>query len=234
MDTPNATSSLESAAGLTPLDSPVGRILFPSGPVPVPVSLSQWPDDGEGLRTIGIFGQTSVDSSCVRSLRLSWVSRLAERLGTLGSTEWHLTWRKRHTPAGRVIFQLAPSTRRTYEIDCTAWPTPANRDWKGDYPRFYKKPTGMCLPLAVRLTGWATPDVPNGGQISGNLKDIGRKKDGSKSQVGLGNQARLTITGKNRTGYSLGHKGWEIRQVFGGLNPNHSRWLMGYPIGWLD
>jgi hypothetical protein len=42
-----------------------------------------------------------------------------------------MTWKPKATPAGRLLFQLAPSVRRTGETGSGLWPTPSagdNRD----------------------------------------------------------------------------------------------------------
>lgn len=44
----------------------------------------------------------------------------------------------------------------------------------------------------VRLTAWKTPCVPNGGRISGNAEDLGKHRDGTKAQIGLENEAKLS------------------------------------------
>lgn len=41
----------------------------------------------------------------------------------------------------------------------------------------------------VRLAGWKTPCVPNGG---GNTQDLGKHRDGTKAQIGLENEAKLS------------------------------------------
>ncbi len=62
----------------------------------------------------------------------------------------------------------------------------------------------------VRLTAWKTPCVPNGGRISGNQTDIGKHQDGTKAQIGLENEARLsgwtTPQAHDQTGRSKGQK----------------------------
>jgi hypothetical protein len=121
----------------------------------------------------------------------------------------------------------------------TAWTTPQKHDAqeKGSADRVRRHGTQHgCANLQdeVCLTAWATPNVPNGGRISGNPEDIGKKRDGSKDQVGLENQARLAVFGREPIGYLLGPNGWEIVPAFGQLNPAHSRWLMGLPPVFCD
>jgi hypothetical protein len=60
------------------------------------------------------------------------------------------------------------------------------------------------------LAGWKTPCVPNGGRISGNKTDIGKHRDGTKAQIGLENEAKLsgwtTPQAHDVTGRSLHQK----------------------------
>lgn len=120
----------------------------------------------------------------------------------------------------------------------TGWGTPNARDHFPAHSEGYiagKKADGhgmQNLNDQVQLSGWATPNVPNGGRISGNAEDIGKKRDGTKAQIGLENQAKLTATGPGQTGCLLGPNGWETFQACGQLNPAHSRWLMGLPPAW--
>ena len=86
----------------------------------------------------------------------------------------------------------------------------------------------------VRLAAWKTPCVPNGGRISGNHQDLGKHRDGTKAQIGLENEARLTAFGETPIGFLLGPNGWEIVPASGQLNAAHSRWLMGLPRVWDD
>ncbi len=55
--------------------------------------------------------------------------------------------------------------------------------------------SGTSLTQVARMAGWKTPCVPNGGRISGNAEDIGKHQDGTKAQIGLENEAKLTAWG---------------------------------------
>ncbi len=48
------------------------------------------------------------------------------------------------------------------------------------------------LQVMAQLTAWKTPCVPNGGRIRGNATDIGKHQDGTKAQIGLENEAKLS------------------------------------------
>ena len=75
----------------------------------------------------------------------------------------------------------------------SGWGTPAARDWKsGEASQETLDKNARPLSEQAVLAGWKTPCVPNGGRISGNLTDIGKHQDGTKAQVGLENEAKLS------------------------------------------
>lgn len=91
------------------------------------------------------------------------------------------------------------------------WPTPAARDWKsGEASQDTLDKNARPLSEQAVLAGWKTPCVPNGGRISGNQADIGKHRDGTKAQIGLENEAKLsgwtTPQAHDTTGRSLGQK----------------------------
>lgn len=93
----------------------------------------------------------------------------------------------------------------------TAWGTPAARDWKsGDASQETMDKNARPLNELAMLAGWKTPCVPNGGRISGNTSDIGKHQDGTKAQIGLENEAKLsgwtTPQAHDETGRSKGQK----------------------------
>src|SRR5208283_826912 len=86
----------------------------------------------------------------------------------------------------------------------------------------------------TELTGWPTPTKGNadGSQMAKDASPTGVRPDGSKATVALpaiaqlAGPARLTASGILQTGSTA-----ETTNR-GQLNPEHSRWLMGLPIGW--
>lgn len=122
------------------------------------------------------------------------------------------------------------------DVAMCGWATPQSRDHFPAHTDEYvasKMAQGhgmQNLNDQVTLTGWATPNVPNGGRISGNPED----KDGTKAQIGLENQARLTASGPGPIGYLLGRNGWEIVPASGQLHPAFSLWLQGLPAVFWD
>jgi|ERR1700722_214346 len=158
-DSPSAISSPASASGPTPYASPDGPTTVLSGPAPVPVKASRSRAKRKALPTSDIFGQTGSGLSPSAALALSLASNLRRKTHLLGSTLFNLTWKVRITPAGRSIFALRASARRTSDSGFTSWPTP-NTPSGG--PNSKSTPTytgGMDLDGAVTLASWPTPNT---------------------------------------------------------------------------
>jgi hypothetical protein len=108
---------------------------------------------------------------------------------------------------------------------------------------------GICLSdlaMVAQLAGWAAPNVPNGGRTT-NTSNY--REDGSKRQVDLrrgdpeGTLRKLSgslakdvhrFLGSGLTGILFCVESQTIQTVAasGVLNPEHSRWLMGYQAAW--
>lgn len=166
LDTPNATSSPESACGPTPCVAPDGPTTSPSGPALALASLSARQARQKGLLTSGTYGQRGSTSS--KSVRLGWSlgNRLRPVTDSLGSTLFRLTWKERATPAGRLICALRASVRRTSGNAYTSWPTPRtptggaeSAERKQELGR--TKSGGGDLQAAVKLVliPWRTPSA---------------------------------------------------------------------------
>ena len=119
-------------------------------------------------------------------------------------------------------------------VTLTGWPSPQSRDWKsGETGGVPLDHNARPLSEIAVLAGWATPNVPNGGRISGNPSDIGKKRDGTKAQIGLENQARLT--GWATPTKADGERGSES-YCRGNLTLLGQAWLTAFgpgPIGYL-
>ena len=179
---PSTTSSLGLEDGRMPPVSPDGQTNFFSLLEVAPASRSPSQEKDWEPMMSGTFGPTLIGSSKVLDRPSSWESKLAVRLGMLGSTESLLIWKDKATPQGRSIYQLAQSTPRTVETDCTGWPTPTTRDHKGGYRggRIRNgKISNDTLDVAVQHTAtalWPTTaaDMTTGVMRSGLLDQTGK------------------------------------------------------------
>lgn len=151
----------------------------------------------------------------------------------LGTSAWasmtcFLTWRDKVTPAGRLLFQLAPSTPRTGVTGAGLLPTPATfytrENWtpeqiaerqaevkaKTNGKGKHHTGNGFGLNLAQAARMWPTP-------CASDHRDRGGPKDASiQRRKAIGKSIELSMT------------------VDGPLNPEWVEWLMGFPMGWTD
>ena len=91
---------------------------------------SHSPPQGSGLvqPTIGTYGRYGSTSSASVSLTRFLVSRLAQRLLSVGSMLFQQTWSEKVTPRGRRYWAHTASAHRTSDNACGSWPTP---QWGG-------------------------------------------------------------------------------------------------------
>jgi hypothetical protein len=133
-------------------------------------------------------------------------------------------------------------------VTLAGWPTASARDWK-DTPGMAEtgtNPDGSIrsrtdqLPRAAQLAGWATPMAgtpATGDRSSAGNTDASRRTEALCGKEVAGHNltlpedwsgpARLTVDGQMLTGSDAG------MSAGGLLNPEHSRWLLGYPEDWL-
>jgi hypothetical protein len=165
----------------------------------------------------------------------------------LGSSEWnsmrvYLRWKVRATKQGRLLFQLAPWTRRTDGTEFGLWPTARSRDWKGQTQRGKHAPMDG-LPNAVAANLWPTARATDGNKGSRTLEGSRREMERGRN-IDLGTAVKLWPTphascgtGASRTqqgGMNLQTFVAEMESPAGHLNPRFVEWLMGYPDGWTD
>lgn len=134
------------------------------------------------------------------------------------STKLPHRWKLKASPSGRLLFQLAPLTLPTDEIEFGLWPTPDIRGFtnEGALIMLAKKASSRMefVKMAYRAGAaqkerlWPTPH--------GFSKDGGRSNGPSGNELGRAVNQSLAQTNS------------------GSLNPQWVEWLMGYPLGWTD
>ena len=155
------------------------------------------------------FLASSISSESV-NLQQFLVSRLRQRLETLGSMIYRLTWKEAATPQQWQYYRLAAWAHRTSENECFSWATPLYSYGIGSAGKGKKE-----LPNQAKLVPWSTPTTQDNNQVAGQGKAALHPKRGTT----LGGAARQCIAETTSVGKYQ-------------LNPRFSLWLMGYPIEW--
>jgi hypothetical protein len=202
-------SSAALAGGPSLSDSPDGIQLDLFGQALAPASPSRQQAREKEKQTNDICGQHSFPSSASVNLTASLGSRLVQTLGTAGSMEYALTWKKRVTPSGLRVYRLLARAHRISASDCSGllfgYPTPeagcfgmadaerllarraATKERTGNGNGF-----GLTLGQMVPLVfGYPTCEASDatGGRVS---KEIGgMRPSGAKRAVTLGTVVSL-------------------------------------------
>jgi len=142
-----------------------------------------------------------------------------------------LTWKRWDMPSGPPICALRARAPRTSGKGCGGWPSP-NAGPQNDNDSTWQKRReeckkrhgnngfGLTLGMAASLAGWPTPKVASGDY---------QYQGGDHSKIALNKKQAdpvLQMLGRHQ---SLSDVPMESR---GALNPEFSRWLMGFPKGW--
>lgn len=178
--------------GLLPLDLPDGpkidratRLRFLANRGPRRASK-------KGKKTSAIFGQPISGSSKSADLALSLGSKCRRLLGSDGSMEYSLKWKKKITPAGRSYFQLVASAHRTSGKGFGGWPTPQHRgkgggEYSDPEKALKRKDSGHQINLSevAQMAGWRSPSSSDG---EGGVMEI---RPGCSGRYKLRDEAHL-------------------------------------------
>lgn len=155
-------------------------------------------------------------------------SSLKDRFLHFKNDLYRLTWKSWAMPSGPPICALRASVRRTSDNGSSGWPTPCTPNGGRSVSTEKMDATGRTadgrkhasgLEHAVKFaTGWATPTV-------NDTKSKAYTYDG-----GDRTKPRLALTGQARGAISNGSPAPTASS--GQLNPDFSRWLMGFPEEW--
>ena len=207
-------------------------------------SLSALPASAEARKMTAISGLRCLELSEHQG-RLGYSLKMLLDTLRWASTKCLLTWKAKTTPSNRLLFQLAPWTPRTDEIESGLLPTPRSREvaakmnMKNVLNRISKSGYKSNLEEIVALNLFPTPttqDSKNDGgpsQFDRNTIPLNahvkmfptpQASDANKSVC----KAEITSNQHTiaKTLATEGHRG--------ALNPMWVEWLMGYPIGWTD
>lgn len=236
---PNAISSQESAAGLSPCNSQESATKPDSGQEARHASRSALPENSSDSSTRDTSRQSSSNSSASAALQSSLGSRLRQQLQNRGCAIYKLTWKEKVTPSGLPYSQLVASAHRTNATDFSSarsnWATPIVNDTTGSTHCYSGPDRKICLKLPgqAKMAAWATAN-----DYKGSGETVIRKygKDRTFDRLGYSTEQglkitqpiRLTASGQMLTGSDA------AMESSGQLNPAHSRWLMGFPPEWDD
>ena len=239
-----------SAGGMA---GPIGQ----SGLDHAPVSRFRALDSEKDMPIDATCGPLFTISSPSAALQRSLESRLRARMDASGSPLYALTWKSVDMPAGVPILQRRALVRRTSGNGSSGWPAPnvptggqgtGHAERKGaTYRNKEGKKVQLSLQAAAKLAGWPTPKEQNsrGASIKGDgLSDIAklagwatpRVSDLAAGRILNAKGQRVSpsgVYGANLSDQVLGPTSTSshaLTKKRGALNPNHSRWLMGFPL----
>lgn len=210
-----------------------------------PASPFPQPGDDRARKMTAISGQNLI-GSWLNSGPLGSLEKTLLGTSAWGSTVCFLTWKDKVTPAGRLLFQLAPLAQLTGVTGAgpsdkhPLWSTPQAIERRGRHK------AGSHLSLTKQVAGWnkdgtmwPTPTRRNAPDCPAERR---RKSPSLHARVKMmptptaadhrdrGGPSDKCIQRRREIGKSV-----ELSMtVDGPLNPMWVEWLMGFPMGWTD
>ena len=207
-----------------------------------PASLSPTLGSSEARKMTAISGRRCYELYG-RFSQLGCLAKTCLESSVWNSTSASLTWKKRVTPQGRLLFRLVPQMPTTFAIESGFVPTPTAQPYgtgqngqRKDGTTF--KGAGMpSLDTMARHNLWPTPTQNGNYNRKGLSKNSG---DGLATAVALWptpaardwKDGRVEGIGDRNTPNLSRVVGQSPNT--GSLNPTWVEWLMGFPIGWTD
>jgi|SRR5579862_1693104 len=181
-------------------------------------------------------GPSGAISSKSAALQASLESRLQALLDVNGSLEFALIWKSWDMPSGGPICRLRASRRRKSDKGFSGWPAPQagspatdryNEAGNTDSARRTVALAGGRVAKSEMMdyAGWAAPAARD---YKGTNRKSYKERGGGKKGEQLPNQVLHLAIGTTSTPFNA-----EMAKS-GALNPEHSRWLMGFPAGWSN
>jgi DNA (cytosine-5)-methyltransferase 1 len=164
-----------------------------------------------GLKCCELYKKQSQLGSLVRMLLGS---------STWRSTKCALIWKVKVTKSNRSLFQLAPLTRRTEEIESGLWPTPREGSEEGYMTRAARKGHKVAISYLETRVDYLKNFAPRMWPTPSANEDAAGTTNGNMQKM-LGNHPEIRGTTPEE---------WKR----GSLNPTWVAWLMGYPTEWLN
>ena len=208
---------------LFPGDSPASRSALPGSEEARRMTVTS------GLKCLELYQNSGPLGSLVRMLLGSSIWR---------STRCTLTWKIKDTPSRRLLFRLAPLTRRTGGTDAPLWPTVRAKE-AGAYQYSQGRHDKKVLTLTGAARMWPTPTAEPCGMTARTSGRPLEKSTKLGTQVALAEgmiPTPLASDYKNRGCKDRRrNREFQLQTYVGGqLNPTWVEWLMGFPLGWTD